>query len=155
MTTESVASCCSPLCSTEAADERIQRDIANAVTYFAEHPEEIDGRLAALEEEWHMDRVLQANAGIVILTGIVFGIFSRKYRLLALMASVFLISRAFGHWCPAETIWRRLGVRTQREVLLEGCALKALRGDFQDVPGAEDPRERARRALKAVGLDEA
>jgi hypothetical protein len=33
-------------------------------------------------------------------------------------------------WCPPLTVFRRLGVRTRREIDLERYAIKALRGDL-------------------------
>jgi len=90
----------------------------------------------------------------MVLGGMTLGLVSRKWRLLAFMAGAFLIARAFGGWCPGEMLWRRMGVRTQREIMLERCALKALHGDFQNVAAGGDPGERALRALKAAGLSD-
>jgi hypothetical protein len=50
-------------------------------------------------------------------------------------------------WCPPVPLFRRLGVRTQREIGREIVALKTLRGDFDDVrrqPSSEHPAQRAR-----------
>ncbi len=147
-------SCCSPLCSTAEADERIRRGIEASVLHCAQNPEVIEERLAALDEEWSMERTLQVHAGAAILGGLTFGLVSRKWRVLAFIAAGSLVYRAFGGFCPAGGLWRRMGVRTANEIMMERCALKALRGDFEDVRGDEEPRERARRALKAAGFAE-
>jgi len=45
----------------------------------------------------------------------------------------FCLQHALQGWCPPLTLFRRLGIRTQREIDDERTALKALRGDFADV----------------------
>jgi hypothetical protein len=147
-----MTSCCHALCSTEEADARVRREIESAVLHFAEHPEGLQARLDALDGEWDLRRTVQAHAGAVVLGSLMLGMFSRKWRMLAFMAGGFLLYSAFGGWCPAETLWRRMGVRKAEEIALERCALKALRGDFESVTASDPPRERALRALKAVGL---
>ena len=40
-------------------------------------------------------------------------------------------------WCPPLPLVRRLGIRTLAEIEQERHALKALRGDYAEVPRAE------------------
>jgi hypothetical protein len=53
-------------------------------------------------------------------------------RFLALPAAVFgfFFQHATQGWCPPLPVFRRMGVRTRREINKEKYALKALRGDF-------------------------
>jgi hypothetical protein len=61
------------------------------------------------------------------------------------------MQHALQGWCPPLPLLRRLGVRTQQEIERERYALKALRGDFDAVPGTSAPvPERVRAALAAV-----
>ena len=73
-------------------------------------------------------------------------------RWLALPVGVaaFLLQHAVQGWCPPVPVFRRLGVRTAGEIDQERYALKALRGDFDDLASAEATGVRARQALAAV-----
>lgn len=91
----------------------------------------ITQHIDSLEREWDVERYLQMNAGIVSLTGIVLGATVDK-RFLALPAAVFgfFFQHAVQGWCPPLPVFRRMGVRTRREINREKYALKALRGDL-------------------------
>jgi hypothetical protein len=104
-------------------------------------------RLEELDREWDIERTLEANAATVSLIGVGLAAFVDK-RFLALPAVVagFLLQHAVQGWCPPLPVFRRLGVRTQSEIDEERFALKALRGDFQDVAGRS-----GREALAAAG----
>src|SRR5439155_25183417 len=62
----------------------------------------------------------------------------------------FLFQHAIQGWCPPVPILRRKGVRTRREIDAEKYALKALRGDFSNMPVNGDPTESARIAWQAA-----
>jgi hypothetical protein len=139
----------------EPVNQRIVDEMEEEVRYFADYPEEIDGRLWELEREWDVERVLQANAAFLALTGIVFGFVNRKLLVLPALVAGFLLQHALQGWCPPVPLFRRLGVRTHAEIEAERHALKALRGDFQGVDSGGrasslDNAERAERALSAA-----
>lgn len=118
----------------EAINRRIHRHMLYRLEYFARHPEEIDNRLIALDQEWDVERALEANAASVGLIGVVMSILrGRRYLLLPLAASGFLLQHALQGWCPPLAVFRRLGLRTRDEIAIERQALKILRGDFKDV----------------------
>lgn len=113
---------------------------------------ELSKRLGELDQEWDIERTLQVNASILVLTGTALGVMVDK-RFLALPALVFtfLAQHALQGWCPPVPVFRRLGVRTQREIDRERFAVKALRGDFDTLPSAEArPAHRIKSILKAV-----
>lgn len=115
--------------------------------------DEIARRLRVLDREWDVERVLQTNASIVVLLGLALAATgSRRFLLLPAGVFGFFAQHALQGWCPPIPLFRRLGVRTQREIERERHALKALRGDFDDVPaeGAAPTDERVRAALAAV-----
>jgi hypothetical protein len=62
----------------------------------------------------------------------------------------FLLQHAVQGWCPPVPLFRRLGVRTREEIEREKFALKALRGDFEEIDSlrrgeeAEDAVESAK-----------
>jgi hypothetical protein len=88
------------------------------------------------------------------LTGTLLGAYvDRRFLVLPVAVTAFLLQHALQGWCPPVPVFRRLGVRTAAEIDRERYALKALRGDFRrlDVvqPGA-NPSRRAEAALQAV-----
>ncbi len=94
----------------------------------------ISKRLAELEEEWDIERTLEANAASLILIGLGLGtLTSKKWFVLPGVVSAFLLQHALQGWCPPVPIFRRRGVRTTDEINAEKFALKALRGDFEPV----------------------
>ncbi len=113
----------------------------------------IDRRLRALDAEWDIERVLDANAATFALAGLALGVFvDRRFLLLPAAVAGFLLQHAVQGWCPPVPVLRRLGVRTAGEIQAERAALKALRGDFRGVADAngDTPSRRAERALAAA-----
>lgn len=135
-------------------NRRIRRELEASVYYYAQRPEEIDRRLDELDREWDIERTLETNAGIVSLLGLTLGMMHRKWLILPALVATFLTQHAVQGWCPPVPVFRRLGIRTTKEINHERFALKALRGDFDNVrmEGQEDPEERARRAIEAADL---
>jgi hypothetical protein len=126
-------------------NRRILEGTARRVLHYASHREGIDRRLRQLDREWDIERVLEANAAAVSFTGIAMAAIGfRRWLRLSALVSVFLFQHAVQGWCPPIPLLRRLGIRTAREIEVERIALKALRGDFDDV--ADD----ANRALQAA-----
>jgi len=112
---------------------------------YAAHREGIDRRLCELDREWDIERLLEMNAAALAFIGIVLGtVGDRRWLRLSAAVTVFLFQHAIQGWCPPIPILRRLGVRTSREIEVERIALKALRGDFDDVGDDAD------RALQAA-----
>ena len=137
-----------------AINRRIRRQTERTIAYFALHPEEIDERLEELDQEWDIERSLQANAATLAFIGAVLGASRGHRRWLVLPALVtgFLFQHATQGWCPPLPLLRRLGYRTAGEIAEERFALKALRGDFGPLgaDGERSPRERAAAALEAA-----
>jgi hypothetical protein len=116
-------------------------------------PERIEVRLRELEAEWDVERALQTNASAIVLAGLALGAtVDRRFLLLPAAVFWFFAQHALQGWCPPIPVFRRLGVRTMREIERERFALKALRGDFDGVPAAATAptAERVRAALAAV-----
>lgn len=116
-------------------NQRIAEETADRVAWHAEHPEAIPHRLAELDREWDIERTLEANAASLSLVGVVLGAtVDRRFLLLPGVVTAFLLQHALQGWCPPLPIFRRRGVRTQREIDDERHALKALRGDYARLP---------------------
>jgi hypothetical protein len=89
-------------------------------------------RLEELDREWDVERYLMTNAAAFGFTGVVLSAtVSRKWLLLPGVVTAFLFQHALQGWCPPLWIFRRMGVRSRKEIDREKFALKALRGDFE------------------------
>jgi len=109
----------------EEVNRRIERQIERRVRYYAQHRDEIGGRLEELDEEWDIERAIEANAATIALTGVALGaLVDRRFLLLPAAVCVFLLQHALQGWCPPVPVLRRLGFRTEREILEERLALK-------------------------------
>ena len=64
----------------------------------------------------------------------------RSWFLLPAAVVSFCLQHALQGWCPPLSLFRRLGIRTQREIDEERTALRVLRGDFEHLT----PRASAR-----------
>jgi hypothetical protein len=135
-------------------NERIRQRADAEIVRLEEAPAgEIGHRLQALDREWDVERLLQTNASIIVLAGLALAAtFNRKFLLLPAGVFGFFAQHALQGWCPPIPVFRRLGVRTQREIERERYAVKALRGDFDPIPpkGAAQVGRRVRAALAAV-----
>ena len=112
-------------------------------------PEAIARRLEELDQEWDTERTLEANAATITTVGSALALLvDRRFALVPLVVGGFLLQHAVQGWCPPLPIFRRYGVRTQAEIEQERYALKAIRGDFQQV--REGYPGRSNQALQAV-----
>lgn len=132
-------------------NERIRRQTECSVIHHAAQPEQIDRRLAQLDEEWTIERALEAQAAGMVLAGLVLSVVrGRKWLGLSAFSGYFLLQHALTGWCPPVSVLRRLGVRTAQEIETERMALKALRRDFAGIDESRDVLMRARAALAAA-----
>jgi hypothetical protein len=137
----------------ENKNQAIRRQTRESLAHYAAAgPEVIDRRLQELDREWDIERTLEANAATVALVGLGLGTFvDRRFYVLPAAVAGFLLQHALQGWCPPVPLFRRLGVRTAREIDEERYALKALRGDFRELKAGDkhDPAV-VDRALQAV-----
>jgi hypothetical protein len=111
---------------------RIDEDTRARLEACAADPAAIEARLSGLEREWDTDRTIEAEASLVALAGLALGVLVRP-AFLAIPAAVgaAVLAHAVSGWYPLMPLFRRLGIRTAREIERERYALKALRGDFR------------------------
>jgi hypothetical protein len=94
-------------------------------------PDEITRRIEELDAEWDMERLLETNASLLAFSGLVLGMtHSRKWLVIPGIVLPFLFQHAMQGWCPPVPVFRRLGVRTRKEIDREKYMLKMMRGDF-------------------------
>lgn len=101
-----------------------------SIRHYAAHPDEIPTRLRELDEEWDVERVLEANASALALGGILLSVFRKRTLILSAAVLAFLHQHAIQGWCPPLPVIRQFGVRTRTEIEYERYALKMIRGDF-------------------------
>jgi len=115
----------------------------------------IDQRLQELDQEWDIERTLEANAATVALVGLGLGAFvDRRFFALPAVVAGFLLQHAVQGWCPPLPVFRRLGFRTQPEIERERYVLKLMRGDFDQALDAagQSAQSRATSVLDAAQL---
>jgi len=138
---------------TESINQHIRRRTEDHIAYFAKHPHEIEQRLNELDNEWDIERTLEANAATLSLAGVALGaLVDKRWLLLPAAVTGFLLQHALQGWCPPIVIFRKRGIRTSKEIDQERYALKALRGDFSQlgsVPPAS-PYDRMHEVLDRV-----
>jgi hypothetical protein len=87
----------------------------------------------------------------IAFTGTLLGLLvNKKFFAVPCVVLAFLFQPAIQGWCPPVPLFRRKGVRTRREIDAEKYALKALRGDFSNVPVNGEPAESVRVAWRAA-----
>jgi hypothetical protein len=129
-----------------------QRADASVAALEQAAPDVVERQLQALHQEWDIERVLQLNASVIAGLGVLLGTrVDRRFLLLPTAVFGFLAQHALQGWCPPIPVFRRLGIRTRREIERERHAIKALRGDYDHAPPAQAPTEtRIDAALAAV-----
>jgi hypothetical protein len=109
-------------------------------------------RLDALDREWPVDRALMVGAGSFVWLGLILGsaVKRRLYLMSAIAGGALFVYALFG-WVPPVMILRRLGFRTRGEIDSERMALKALRGDFEELTRDQwDYSDRVEVAMRAA-----
>jgi hypothetical protein len=138
----------------ESVNQRLDREMRYRLRYYAGcSAAEVSERIAELEREWDIERVLETNASALALTGVALAATgSKKWLIVPGVVLSFLMQHAVQGWCPPVPLFRRLGIRTRKEIEREKYALKVLRGDFGEsvIEKAEDNFQRAEKALSAV-----
>lgn len=119
-------------------NRRIAHDTEQSIQYYMQHKDEILLRLEELNEEWDIERAIQANASSLAFAGVAMGALGRsRWLLLPLMVTGFLFQHAVQGWCPPVPVLRRLGFRTAYEIEQERQALKLIRGDYLKVASGD------------------
>jgi hypothetical protein len=125
----------------QAVNARILADIEASIRRCqTEGVVGIDQRLAVLDQEWDIERTLEANAASLALLGVMLSAMTTTWWLLLPGAvALFLLQHTIQGWCPPLPVLRWFGFRTQTEIDYERYALKALRGDFAGIANVTSP----------------
>jgi hypothetical protein len=95
-------------------------------------------RIDELDHEWDIERYLDVNFVVVSAIAEQKGRSgSRAWMALFRAQQLFLLMHATVGWCPPTAVLRRLGVRTQKEILAERGVLTELYHLLREEPPAE------------------
>jgi hypothetical protein len=127
-----------------------RRTEENVLRIAREGPRAIHRRLEELNEEWDIERYVETMAPTFSLLGLCLGLsVDKRWFILPIVVQTFFLQHALQGWCPPIPVLRRFGVRTAGEIDEERNALKAIRGDYENL-GSHDDSMSARRALQAA-----
>jgi len=115
--------------------DRIQaRTLHDFARFFGASDSTLTERIHELENEWSVERALQAKIAALSLLGLVAGAADRRLLVLPVIAACVLLQQAFQGWSPPLPLLRALGLRSSAEIQQEILALRILRGDFIEKP---------------------
>ncbi|MFO0863716.1 MAG: hypothetical protein U0744_03500 [Gemmataceae bacterium] len=115
-------------CSKDALASRL-KSVINA------GPEAIARRLEDLDQEWSAGRLVKAAVGVCVLAGVTLGAAIHPgWFALAAASGLFLLQYMFTRRSLLGELLHGMGVRSGEEIEAERVALRALRGDFQQLP---------------------
>jgi hypothetical protein len=135
--------------SPQNANDKIDYELEERIRFYGtQNRAAVEFRLAELNREWDIERVLQTNAASISLAGLLLGIaVNRRWLALPVIVSGFLLQHAIQGWCPPVPVFRKLGVRTQKEIERERYALKALLGGFDSATNNRNPEALIRNTI--------
>lgn len=141
----------------DVINRRIEAETGARIRRCMGNPLAIQQRLRQLDREWDIERVLETNASLFALAGVLLGArLDRRWLWLPGLVTAFLLQHAVQGWCPPIPVLRRMGIRTSREIEIERVALKIIRGDFDEAASPVAARGgRTDLALNAIAVAKA
>jgi len=116
-----------PQHTSKSSNRRIQQKAVQDLRAARAHPKRIPQQLQALDREWDVERALEMNASILCLAGSALALtVNRRFAVVPLIVTGFLLQHAIQGWCPPLPVLRRLGFRTSEEIERERQGLLAL-----------------------------
>jgi hypothetical protein len=79
----------------------------------------VEQRLAGLQQEWDIDRVLMVNFAALVFAQLVAATRDRRWLWGPLVQTPFLMMHATLGWCPPSLWFRPMGFRTRFEIQAE------------------------------------
>jgi hypothetical protein len=120
---------------TKTPDVRISRLEDSLASVVEAGHGAIDARLRHLEGEWSMGRMVKATAGVLILGGLGLTIFVNPWlAVIPAAGGLMLAQNLYSRKSLLGEMFAAMGFRTSVEIDHERMALKAIRGDFRDLP---------------------
>ena len=119
----------------ESLNREMEGQIKAQVAFYSKQDKNaISRRIAELEKEWNMDRMLITNASSLAGIGLLLGAtVHKRWLFVPGVVLTFLLQHGIQGWCPPLPLFRKFGVRSFKEIDRERFALKFLRGDFSSI----------------------
>lgn len=96
----------------------------NILWYSREEPDVIAARMAELDREWDIERHLELNVSLFAFAGMVMGITkNRLWFIVPAVVAFFLGQHAVQGWCAPIELFRKMGIRTRKEIDMEKYSL--------------------------------
>lgn len=111
--------------SSSKANEEINQKTKDNIQYYSSADEAtIKARIKELDKEWDIERTLELNASILAFCGVILGAtVHKRWLILPGIVMSFLAQHAIQGWCPPLPLFRKMGIRTQKEIEAERHAL--------------------------------
>src|SRR5690349_16111925 len=119
---------------TRVAQRSQARTLHDVACYLDASEDELSERIRELEDEWSVERALQAKIATLTLLGLAGALANRRLLVVPLTAGAMLLQQALRRWSPPVPLLRALGLRVESEIQQEILALRILRGDFIEKP---------------------
>jgi hypothetical protein len=118
----------------EQVNKKLDEKTTENILYYSLQPADvIKERLAELDKEWDIERVLELNASVFALGGMVLAFFrSPRWLILPAVVTSFLTQHAIQGWCPPLPLFRLMGFRTRKEIERERYTLREVLDDLKD-----------------------
>ncbi len=98
-------------------------------------PQAISDRLAQIDREWSAGRMTKATIGVMLVAGLAMtALVHPLWLILPAIGGVFLLQYIFSRSSWLGATFREMGFRSGSDIDQEKFALKALRGDFKNLP---------------------
>ena len=140
-----------PFGTPRAMDRRVEAAIGAQLRYCAGNRRRLARRLRELEEERDLESVLESRASLVESLGFMAGaVVNRRLPSVPVSWTASLVRLAATSWLPMETLLRRMGLRTSREIEIERMALRLMLGDLERLPTALGSHRLASSGIRVV-----
>jgi hypothetical protein len=102
----------------ENIDLAIDRMIGENIHYYRTEPAHIiQQRIYDLDNEWHIEKILELGTSGLAITGILLSLAAgKKWLLLTVISSLLLAQHALKGWCPPYSLLRKYMIRTRKEI---------------------------------------
>jgi hypothetical protein len=128
-------------------DEKTKENIKK---YVDQGKDAIDNRINELDGSWDAERALQLNIALLVLGSFLLYNNNKRWLILSVIVAVFLAQNAVQGTCAPLKFLKIFGMRSRKEIDREKFALKALRGDFDNI---KNDIEKAWEAVKDLEND--
>lgn len=140
-----------PLDTLSAMDLRIEEATGAQLRRCAGNRRRIERRLRTLDAEVDLESLLERNASIVASLGVILGtLVNRRLPSVPVSWTASLVQLAARSYSPLESLLRRMGIRTSREIEIERVALGILLEDLDRLRASLGSRRYSEHGIRVI-----